>query len=433
MEYIIFAVILVVTVVIVLFLMNRQMQVARKEYEERTEAKERETERRLSQERAEMEQRLAAQQREMEQRVAAQQREMEDRLRLQASKAEEQIRQQQSKSEEQSRIYFRSIAQDVLKQQSDSLKSQNNEMIAMVLDPVKTKLEEFSKTVSDSYVKETAARQSLCDQIDRLIKLNSDIGQEARNLTSALKGDSKVQGDWGEMVLQTLLESAGMVEGQNFFTQVTRDETQRTLTDDEGNRMRPDVVVNLPDDHKMVIDSKVSLKAYTEYMSATDDLSRQEAGKRHIRSVTSHIDELGDKQYQKVIKKAADHVMMFIPNEGAYYAAMQLNPDLWKYAYDRNVVMVSPTHLFSVMQIVAQLWQQDRQNKYALEIAKAGGELYDKFATFYQHFLDIEKEMNDVSKKFDRCRQDIENRQGMIAKAHKLRDLGASATKMLPE
>lgn len=433
MEYLVLGFILVVGVVVMILWLNAQMQRVRKEYDERSEAKDRETERRLSMERSEMEQRLAAQQREMEQRVASQQREMEERLRIQASKSEEQMRQQQSKAEEQSRVYFRAIAQDVLKQQSDSLKSQNNELIAMALDPVRTKLEEFSKTVSDSYVKENAARQSLSDQIERLMKLNSDIGQEARNLTSALKGDSKVQGDWGEMVLQTLLESAGMVEGQNFFTQVTRDETLRTLTDEEGNRMRPDVVVNLPDDHKMVIDSKVSLKAYTEFMSATDEISRQEAGKRHIRSVMSHIDELGDKQYQKLIKKSADHVMMFIPNEGAYYAAMQLNPDLWKYAYDKNVVMVSPTHLFSVMQIVAQLWQQDRQNKYALEIAKAGGELYDKFATFYQHFLDIEKEMNDVVKKFDRCRQDVENRQGMIAKANKLRDLGASATKLLPE
>ncbi len=335
--------------------------------------------------------------------------------------------------EESSRLHFREIADEVLRRQSESLRSQNNELIAMALNPVKTKLEEFSKTVTDSYVKETADRKSLSDQIERLMKLNSDIGKEARNLTTALKGDSKVQGDWGEMVLQTLLESAGMVEGQNFFTQVTRDEANKILSDENGNHLRPDVVVNLPDNHKMVIDSKVSLKAYTEYMSASEDADRAIAGKRHIRSVMSHIDELGDKKYQAHISKSADHIMMFIPNEGAYYAAMQLNPDLWKYAYDRKVVIVSPTHLFSVMQIVAQLWKQDRQNKYALDIAKAGGELYDKFVDYYNDMAKVEKSLHDVVKNFDRCRQDVENRVGLTAKANKLRDLGANASKYLPD
>ncbi|MDE6650565.1 MAG: DNA recombination protein RmuC [Muribaculaceae bacterium] len=412
---------MLVAVVLIIYF-NRQMQRIRKDYESQSLAKDSNAERLLAQQRSEMEQRIAAQQREMENRLAMRQREMEARMRQQAADAEQQ-----------SRVYFKNIAEEVLHKQSESLKMQNNEMMTLALDPVKTKLDEFAKAVSDSYVRETADRKSLADQIERLMKLNSDIGKEARNLTTALKGDSKVQGDWGEMVLQTLLESAGMVEGQNFFTQVTRDEGNRILTDETGNRLRPDVVVNLPDNHKMVIDSKVSLKAYTEYMSASDDEERETAGKRHIRSVMNHIDELGDKKYQIHINKAADHIMMFIPNEGAYYAAMQLNPDLWKYAYDRNVVIVSPTHLFSVMQIVAQLWQQDRQNKYAMEIAKAGGELYDKFVDYYNDMAKVEKSMHDVMKNFDRCRQDVENRVGIMAKAKKLRELGANATKHLPE
>lgn len=401
---------------------SMQMRNMRKDFEAQTQAKDANAERLLAMQRAEMEQRLAAQQHEMETRLTAGQREMEARLKQQAMGCEEQ-----------SRVYFKNIAEEILKQQSDSLKAQNNDLIASALDPVKTKLDEFSKVVTESYVNENAARKSLSDQLERLMKLNSDIGQEARNLTSALKGDSKVQGDWGEMVLQTLLESAGMVEGQNFFIQVTKDESNRALTDEYGNRLRPDVVVNLPDNHKMVIDSKVSLKAYTEYMSATSDTESREAGKRHVRSVISHIDELADKKYQSRISKAADHIMMFIPNEGAYYAAMQLNPELWKYAYDRNVVMVSPTHLFSVMQIVAQLWQQDRQNKYALEIAKAGGELYDKFVDYYNDMAKVEKSLHDVVKNFDRCRQDVENRVGLMSKAKKLRDLGVNASKYLPE
>ncbi|MDE6022524.1 MAG: DNA recombination protein RmuC [Muribaculaceae bacterium] len=385
----IFALTIVVLVVVIIIYFNSQLLRIRKDYESQAAQKEKDSEERLIAMRKEM--------------------------------------------EENSRLHFREIADEVLRRQSETLKSQNNELIALALNPVKTKLEEFSKTVTDSYVKETADRKSLSDQIERLMKLNSDIGKEARNLTTALKGDSKVQGDWGEMVLQTLLESAGMVEGQNFFTQVTRDDSNRIISDELGNHLRPDVIVNLPDNHKMVIDSKVSLKAYTEYMSASTDEEREAAGKRHIKSVVSHIDELGDKKYQAYIGKSADHVMMFIPNEGAYYAAMQLNPDLWKYAYDRKVVMVSPTHLFSVMQIVAQLWQQDRQNKYALDIAKAGGELYDKFVDYYNDMCKVEKSMHDVVKNFDRCRQDVENRVGIMAKAKKLRDLGANASKYLPD
>lgn len=385
----IFALTIVVLIVIIIIYFNSQLLRIRKDYESQAAQKEKDSEERLIAIRKEM--------------------------------------------EENSRLHFREIADEVLRRQSESLKSQNNELIAMALNPVKSKLEEFSKTVTDSYVKETADRKSLSDQIERLMKLNSDIGREARNLTTALKGDSKVQGDWGEMVLQTLLESAGMVEGQNFFTQVTRDDGNRIISDELGNHLRPDVIVNLPDNHKMVIDSKVSLKAYTEYMSASSDEERAAAGKRHIKSVISHIDELGDKKYQSYIGKSADHVMMFIPNEGAYYAAMQLNPDLWKYAYDKKVVMVSPTHLFSVMQIVAQLWKQDRQNKYALDIAKAGGELYDKFVDYYNDMCKVEKSMHDVVKNFDRCRQDVENRVGIMAKAKKLRDLGANASKYLPD
>lgn len=356
----------------------------------------------------------------MESRLASRQREMEARM-------EERQKEMERKSE----LLFKNLATDILQKQSETLRSQNKEQIALALDPVRTKLDEFSKAVSDSYIKENAARRSLADQIERLMRLNNDISQEARNLTTALKGDSKVQGDWGEMVLQTLLESAGMVEGQNFFTQVTRDEAGRVLTDEAGIKYRPDVVVNLPDSHKIIIDSKVSLKAYVDYVSATTDSDRKAAADRHIRSVTAHINELGDKKYQTRIAKAADHVMMFIPNEGAYYAAMQINPDLWKYAYDRKVVMVSPTHLFSVMQIVSQLWQQDKQNRYALDIAKAGGELYDRFVDFYNDMAKVEKAMADVVKGFDRCRQDVENRVGIRAKADKLKELGAKASKRL--
>lgn len=418
----IIALILVAIIAVATIYTNSQARRMREAYERQNEHDKNESEKRLAAQRMEMEQRLQQQQLEMEQRLQRQQSEMEQRLNRQS--------QQEA---DQTRLHFKNLANEVLRQQSESLKAQNKEEFAEALEPVRIKLAEFSKAVNDSYVKETADRKSLADQIERLMKLNNDISQEARNLTTALKGDSKVQGDWGEMVLQTLLESAGMVEGENFHTQVTRDDYGQTLKDENGNLLRPDVVVNLPDNHKIIIDSKVSLKAYTEYMSASDEAERDTAARRHITSVTNHINELSDKKYQTAIKKCADHVMMFIPNEGAYYAAMQIKPDLWKYAYDRNVVMISPTHLFSVMQIVAQLWKQDSQNKYALEIAKAGGELYDRFVDFYNDMAKVEKSMQDVVKNFERCRQDVENRVGIKAKARKLKDLGANATKNLPE
>lgn len=412
----------IATIAITAVYFNNRMRNVRETYAQLEEQRRNDSRMLLDSQRAEMEKRLIQQQCEMEKRLKEQQIEMEHRL-----------NQQSESASEQARLHFNTIAEEILRRQSESLKAQNKEELATALDPVKTKLEEFSKAVTESYIKETSDRKSLADQIERLMKLNNDIGQEARNLTTALKGDSKVQGDWGEMVLQTLLESAGMVEGKNFFTQVTRDESGMIICDQDGNMLRPDVVVNLPDNHKIVIDSKVSLKAYTEYMSTSDISERDASAKRHITSITNHINELGDKKYQNHIKKAADHVMMFIPNEGAYYAAMQIKPDLWKYAYDRNVVMVSPTHLFSVMQIVAQLWKQDRQNKYALDIAKTGGELYDKFVDFYNNLAKVEKSLQDVVKNFDRCRQDVENRVGIAAKAKKLRELGANATKRLPE
>ena len=235
---------------------------------------------------------------------------------------------------ETTRLQFENISNATLSAQQERMRAESRREIDSLLSPLREKLAEFSKAVSDAHMTDNASRRSLSEQIDRLIRLNNTIGEETRSLTSALKGDSKVQGDWGEMILETLLESAGMKKDVTFFVQPARNDSGVTLKDDEGNRQRPDVLVKLPDEHSMIIDSKVSLTAYVRLCEASTPEEERLAARDHVRSVRKHVDELGSKQYQKHWSGAADHTLMFIPNEGAYFAATRQDPELWKYAYD---------------------------------------------------------------------------------------------------
>ena len=271
-------------------------------------------------------------------------------------------------------------------------------------------------------------------QIERLVKLNETIGEEARNLTSALKGNSKVQGDWGEMILETLLENAGLERGINFETQLTRDSGGNVLKNDEGKLLRPDVLIKLPDNHSIIVDSKVSLTAFIDYCNAEDENVRIVAGKKHLQSVYAHIDELYAKMYQNNLKGAADYVMMFIPNESAYIAAVQLDINLWKYAYERGVIIVSPTHLFSVMSIVSQLWRQDKQNRNAMMIAERGGKLYDKLVLFMDSFEKVGKSIDDAMTSYNKSFNQLRTGKGnVLRQAEDMKALGAKASKSLPE
>lgn len=318
------------------------------------------------------------------------------------------------------------------RQLQEALTTQNNMKLEGLMAPMRERFEQFSQTINRCYAEDKAERRSLSDQLARLMDLNATIGNEARELTRALKGDSKVQGDWGEMVLATLLESAGLQKGINFFTQVTEDETGRKLVSDEGKGQRPDVVVLMPDDHRLIIDSKVSLTAYTRFCSATDDEARKREGQQHVRSVRSHIDELARAAYQKSVPKAAEHMLMFMPVEGAYFTAMQLDSELWKYAYDRKVVIVSPTHLFSVMQILSQLWRQEKQNRNAEQIARLGGLLYDRIAAFIGEFEKMEGQIDSVRKGWERSMAQLaEGNQSVVRRAERLRELGAKTSRRI--
>ena len=331
-------------------------------------------------------------------------------------------------------LQFNVLASDVLKRNSESLKEANSEQIDALLRPLNENIESFKKTISEGYVKETSSRKLLEVQIERLVKLNETIGEEARNLTSALKGNSKVQGDWGEMILETLLDNAGLERGINFETQLTRDSGGNVLKNDEGKLLRPDVLIKLPDNHSIIVDSKVSLTAFVDYCNAEDENVRIVAGKKHLQSVYAHIDELHAKMYQNNLKGAADYVMMFIPNESAYIAAVQLDINLWKYAYERGVIIVSPTHLFSVMSIVSQLWRQDKQNKNAMLIAERGGKLYDKLVLFMDSFEKVGKSIDDAMTSYNKSFNQLRTGKGnVLRQAEDMKNLGAKASKSLPE
>lgn len=331
-------------------------------------------------------------------------------------------------------LQFNVLASDVLRKNSESLKSANSEQIDALLRPLKENIESFRTMVNDGYVKENSSRKLLELQIERLVKLNETIGEEARNLTSALKGNTKVQGDWGEMILETLLENAGLERGINFETQLTRDGSGKVLKNDEGKLLRPDVLIKLPDNHSVIVDSKVSLTAFVNYCNAEDEKVRIIAGKKHLQSVYSHIDELHSKMYQNNLKGASDYVMMFIPNESAYIVAVQLDINLWKYAYDRGVIIVSPTHLFSVMSIVSQLWRQDNQNKNAMLIADRGGKLYDKLVLFLDSFEKVGKSIDDAMTSYHKSFNQLRTGKGnVLRQAEDMKNLGAKASKSLPE
>lgn len=330
----------------------------------------------------------------------------------------------------QTRLEFEALSAKVLANQKNQLQAENAERLGNILTPLKIQIEEFNKTVNDSYVKENASRQSLSDQIERLARLNQTISAEARNLADALRGNSKVQGDWGETILETLLEQAGLKRDINYTVQLTRDEGGASLRDEEGSLRRPDVVVLLPADRKIIIDSKVSLKSYLEYTEAQDEEQREAAALRVAYSMRRHVDELALKKYQKLVKNSAEHVLMFVPNEGAYFAAIGADPSLWNYAFERQVVIVSPTHLFSVMQLVEQIWRGEKQNRNAAEIARLGGLIYDKVATFTHDFESIQKGLQSTEAAWEKCLRHLTSgNTSIVARTRRMRELGAKATK----
>ncbi|MEZ3591192.1 MAG: DNA recombination protein RmuC [Muribaculaceae bacterium] len=371
-----------------------------------------------------------------EQELEALQQEM-TALRLENSRLTERIKYTETEKERlqrESEERFQNIATRILNDNSRLFKETHETRLSEILTPLKENIESFKKSISDAYSAEARERFSLQKSIKELVDLNQTIGREAQDLTAALRGNSKVQGDWGEMILESILEKSGLRKGHEFDVQLTTDDSGNTLRDAEGHGLRPDVVVYYPDKRCIVIDSKVSLSAYTRMVNAESEDERIQDGKSHLQSVRAHIAELAGKKYQDYIGGGkTDFVMMFIPNEGAYIAAMQLAPTLWQEAYDARVLLVSPTHLFSALKLVAQLWSHDKQSRNAVEIAKSAGAMVDKFVGFVNDMTEIEKFIDKTRGAYDNAMRKLSTGTGnLVSRAQKLRQLGAKAEKLLP-
>ncbi|MCM1349460.1 MAG: DNA recombination protein RmuC [Firmicutes bacterium] len=340
----------------------------------------------------------------------------------------------QQEDAQQAETRFRLLANELLSAHTEQLRLRNETGLNQLLTPLKDDIERFRRQVTDFYGKEAAERFSLQEKIKELIEANRSIGLEARELSNALRGNSKIQGDWGEMVLERILEDSGLREGEEYEIQKQRDDAGRVLKDDTGHQLRPDVVVKYPGGRVMVIDSKVSLKAFVEYVNSTGDSERERFGKLHLTSMLKHITELAEKKYQDYVgRQRLDFVMMFVPNENAYSTAMMLDPGLWQRAYEKRVLMVSPTQLVASLKIVYQLWTQDRQTRNAIEIAERSGAMYDKFVGFVSDMEKIERSLQTTNAAYESAMKKLRDGTGsLIVRAEKLRELGVKASKRLP-
>ena len=338
---------------------------------------------------------------------------------------------------EETKAQFKSLAADIFSSQSEKFKEANETRLSEILNPLKEDIKDFKRRVDDTYMNSSKERTLLGEQMKRLMELNMSIGKEARDLTEALSGNTKVQGDWGEMVLETILVKSGLVEGENYFVQRTKNDDGTQIKNDDNGRLRPDVVVALPDKKCIVIDSKVSLTAYVNYINADNEDDRQHFGKAHLLSVRSHLKELETKRYQDFVgvgnDDRIDYVLMFIPNEHAYMAAMTLDNNLWMEAYEKRVVIISPAHVISTLRLIAQLWTRDKQTKNALKIAEEGGKLYDKFVGFVNDMQTVEQSLGKASEAYASAMSKLHTGRGcIVSKVENLKKLGAKTSKTLP-
>ena len=355
-------------------------------------------------------------------------------LRAENARLAEQLRQQAEERKNlrtESEMVFREIATSIFDEKSRTMRENNRTQLGEILTPFKSDLESLKKTIHDCYTGEVSEVKSLRDSINDLKDLNTTIGREAKELSLALRGNSKVQGDWGEMLLKQLLEKSGLEEGVNYVLQATENEDGTKIKSDEGGQLRPDAIFYLPEGKNLIIDAKVSLTAYTDYVNASAE-EQPAALAAHLRSIKSHIDELARKEYPKYVKNSADFVMMFVPNEGAYLAALNADRDLWESAYNRHIVIISPTHLISVLKLMYQLWMRDKQTKNALKIADETGKLYDKFANFVGDLEEVGRQIEKAGATYEEAYKKLSTGRGnILSRVESIRELGVKTAKKL--
>ncbi len=329
--------------------------------------------------------------------------------------------------QEKFRVEFKNLANEILEEKTQKFTEQNKIKLDEILKPLGEKIRDFEKKVEETYDKESKQRFSLEREIKNLTDLNQQISKEASNLTNALKGQAKTRGNWGEIILESILEKSGLTLDREFFI-------QQSYTNEFGKRMQPDVIVAYPGERNVVIDSKVSLVAYERFASAETKEDQELAARDHLLSVRNHISDLSSKNYQDIYAlKSLDFVMLFMPIEPAYMLAMQYDPNLWNWAYDRRILLISPTNLIAALRMIANLWRVEYQNKNAMEITRQSGELYDKFTGFLEDLQDIGTKIDATRKVYDASMNKLSTGKGnLIRRVENIKSLGAKAGKEIP-
>ncbi len=326
------------------------------------------------------------------------------------------------------RIEFKNLANEILEEKSQKFTQQNKSNLDEILKPLGEKIKDFEKKVEDTYDKESKLRFSLKEEIKRLEELNQQVSADTVNLTKALKGDSKIQGNWGEVVLESILEKSGLLKDREYFV-------QSSYTSEDGKRMQPDVIITYPGKRNVVIDSKVSLTAYERYISEDNEKKQEKAYKEHLISLKSHINELSQKNYQDLYQlNSLDFVMMFLPLEPAYLLAVQKDPELWNYAYDKRILLISPTNLIAALKMVESLWRQEYQGQNVKEIARQSGDLYDKFVGLVDDLIDVGNRIKATQKSYESSMNKLHTGKGnLLRRVENIKKLGAKTSKSIPD
>lgn len=321
---------------------------------------------------------------------------------------------------------FENLANKIFEEKSEKFVRQNKDSLDILLNPLKEKMDEFKKKVEDTHHENSKEQSRLAEQIRNLTELNQGMREDANRLTAALKGESKTQGNWGELILEKVLEKSGLTRGQEYTV-------QESFINEEGRRQQPDVIIKLPEGKNLIIDSKVSLTAYERISAATTPEEQQSWLKAHIKSVRDHIKQLSEKRYHQLYEiTTPDFVLMFIPIESAFAITVQNDSDLQSEAFEKNIVVVTTSTLLATLRTIASIWKQEYQNRNVLEIARQGGDLYDKFVNFSEDLIDLGKKMKAAQTAYeDSMKKLVDGRGNLVRRAETLRELGAKVSKQL--
>ena len=334
----------------------------------------------------------------------------------------EDMRQDRESSESSLKLEFKNLANEILAEHQHNLRQTNRDSIDLLLKPFKDNITEFRERVERIYAHENEQRGALKNELDNLVKLNQQMTTSAATLTDALKGNSKVQGDWGEVYLETILESTGLVRGIHYHI-------QKNLKGEEGENLRPDVVLSLPEERSIVIDSKVSLTAYVRYVEAETEAERKVAMAEHVKSITKHVQELANKEYQKLLN-SPDFVIMFIPTEPAFLEALKADNNIWADAYAKKIIISSPTNLFALLKMVGDMWRRDEQTKNQVEILDKATKLYDQLVIFTEQLEGVGTALDTAKSKYDEAYKRLHTGNNNIVRlGERLKRLGLPTKK----